>query len=113
MIKKRIKKIGEITILIAVRQFWKLGENVYRLFRQPLLTIKTLIKERDKSQIFLLFIMAIFPIILYILARIIWDLKFYGSLVNAVGLTFIATMIVEIAIFTFFGYWLLKIWRNR
>ena len=40
MIKKRVKKIFELTVLISVRQIWGLLCNLYLLSYQPYLTLK-------------------------------------------------------------------------
>lgn len=108
MIKKRIEKIFRLSILIFFRQVWKLVCNIYHLLNQPFLTIKTLIKEKDKSQIFLLVIMIFMPIFGYIVARIIWDIHKYGFVLNSIGMVFTATAIVETIIFGYIGYWLFR-----
>jgi hypothetical protein len=113
MIKKRLIKIRKIITLIIVRQFWKLGENIYHLLNQPFLTIKKLWDEKDKSQIFLLSLTIIMPIFGYASARVIWDLKKYGFLVNSVGTIFTIVMLIESSIFIYLGYWIFKVWKRK
>ncbi|MEI8067553.1 MAG: hypothetical protein WCG91_01190 [Candidatus Shapirobacteria bacterium] len=108
MIKKRFRKIFRLTILIAARQIWKLLCNLYQLLNQPFLTIKTLLKERDKSQIFLLSLMAIMPAIFYVSARLVWDRYRYGFVLNSVGMVFLVVSTIELIIFTYLGFWLFK-----
>lgn len=109
MIKKRVKKIMEISLLIAVRQIWKLLENIYHLLREPFLALKNLISLKDKSQIFLLSMVALMPVFGYVSARIIWDLHKYGFLVKSVGMVFAATMLIEGLILIYLGYWIKRV----
>lgn len=109
MIKKRVKKIFKLTVLIAARQIWKLLCNLYHLINEPILTIKTLIKERDKSQFFLLFLVFLIPLISYFLARIIWDYYFYGTIIKGVGSVFVAAVTVQILLWWYLGYWVLRV----
>ena len=108
MIKKRIKNIFKLTVLIAARQIWKLLCNLYHLITEPILTIKTLIKERDKSQIFLIIMVVIAPITAYFLARIIWDHYRYGLVVRDVGMFFGMSVSLEIILLAYMGFWIIK-----
>jgi len=108
MIKKRIKNIFKLTVLIAARQIWKLLCNLYHLITEPISTIKTLIKERDKSQIFLIIMVVIAPITSYFLARIIWDYYRYGLIIKDVGMFFGMSVTLEIILLSYMGFWLLK-----
>ncbi len=112
MIKKRIKNIFKLTVLIVARQIWKLLCNLYHLITEPILTIKTLIKERDKSQIFLIIMVIISPIAAYFLARIIWDYYRYGLVVRDVGMFFGLSLALEILIFSYLGFWIVKVIRQ-
>ena len=114
MIKKRIKKINELIFLITVRQVWKLLCNLYNIIEQPFLALKTLIiKDRDKSQMFLVGIIMIMPAIFYVTARIFWDHYKYGFVLNSVGKVFLIISIIEIVIFGYFGFWVWKIFKKR
>jgi len=113
MIKRRIKNIFKLTILIAARQIWKLLCNLYHLITEPILTIKTLIKERDKSQIFLIIMVIIAPITAYFLARIIWDYYRYGVLVKDVGMFFGLSITTEILLVTYFGFWIIRAVKRK
>jgi uncharacterized membrane protein YwzB len=113
MIKKRIKKIFKLSILIFFRQAWKLLCNIYHLLTEPFWTIKNLIKEKDKSQIFLLTGTIFMPILAYISARIIWDMHKYGFMVNSVGTIFAIVMIVETLIFLYLGFWTFQAFKKK
>lgn len=113
MIKKRVKNIFKLTVLIAARQIWKLLCNLYHLINEPILTIKTLIKERDKSQIFLIIMVVSAPIIAYFLARIIWDYYRYGLVIKDVGMFFKMAVMVEILMFSYLGFWLLQVIKRK
>jgi hypothetical protein len=108
MIVKRVKKIFELTVLIAVRQIWKLLCNLYNLAREPVLVIRGLIRSRDKSQIFLVGLVLLMPIISYFLARIVWDYYHYGVVVKEVGWWFGGAVVVQIGLLLYIGYWVLK-----
>ena len=113
MIKKRIKNIFKLTVLIAARQIWKLLCNLYHLITEPILTIKTLIKERDKSQIFLIIMVVLAPIIAYFLARIIWDYYRYGLVVKDVGMFFGMAVSFEILMFSYLGFWIIRTIKRK
>ena len=113
MMRKRIKNIFKLTVLIAARQIWKLLCNLYHLITEPVLTIKTLIKERDKSQIFLITIVIISPIAAYFLARIIWDYYRYGVIIRNVGLLFGLSATMEIILLIYMGFWLIRATKRR
>jgi len=108
MIKNRLRKISKLIVLISARQIWKLLCNLYQLINQPFLAIKTLLKEKDKSQIFLLSLMAIMPGIFYVMARLFWDKYRYGFVLNSVGMVFLIILIIEFLIFAYLGYWLFR-----
>lgn len=113
MIKKRIKKIFKLTVLIGARQIWKLLCNLYHLVTEPISTIRLLIKQRDKSQIFLLFLVFLIPVISYFSARIIWDYYFYGTMIKGVGTFFVAAITIQILLFWYLGYWVLRVIRKH
>ncbi len=112
MMIKRIKKISKLVILIAARQIWKLLCNLYHLIREPIITIKSLIQSRDKSQIFLVGLVLLMPIGSYFLARIIWDYYRYGIIVREVGWWFGAAAGVQIGLLLYIGFWVLKAVRK-
>lgn len=112
MIKKRIKNIFKLTVLIAARQIWKLLCNLYHLVREPFVTLRILIKERDKSQIFLIGMIFLLPIIAYIVARIAWDYYRYGLIIDGVGIFFAMAIFVQAGLFLFLGFWVLKVIKN-
>lgn len=113
MIKERIKRIYKLTILIAVRQIWKLAENLYRLVNQPFLTMKDLAKSKDKSQIFLITVTAVAPIIFYTVARLFWDFYRFKHILPAVGGFFKAVILIEAGVLLYLGYWMFQALRKR
>ena len=113
MIRERFKNILGLTILIFFRQIWKLLCNLYHLVDDPFLTLKKLKADRDKSQIFLLVLTAIFPFIFYGAARIFWDYYKYGFILNSVGKFFLVTVIIEVFIFSYLSFWLYKIYEKK
>ena len=113
MIKKRIKNIFKLTILIGARQVWKLLCNLYHLITEPFLTLKLLIKERDKSQIFLICLIFLMPVLAYFMARIVWDYYRYGLIVNDVGMFFSIAIVIQIILFLYLGYWVWKVMKNK
>ncbi|MDD4938035.1 MAG: hypothetical protein PHX34_03405 [Candidatus Shapirobacteria bacterium] len=95
------------------RQIWKLLCNLYHLITEPFLTLKLLIKERDKSQIFLISLIFLMPVIAYFLARIVWDYYRYGLIINNTGVLFIVAIIIQIILLLYLGYWVLKIIKKQ
>lgn len=114
MIKKRIKKIIKLSFLIAVRQIWKLLCNLYNIIEQPFLTLKTLIiKDKDKSQIFLVAIVILSPLLAYSMARVVWDYYRFGLIVNGVGIFFLIASGIEFLVLGYLGYWIIKVMKNK
>lgn len=112
MMKKRIKNIFKLTILIAARQIWKLLCNLYHLVTEPFVTLRLLIKERDKSQIFLISLIFLLPIIAYFLARMAWDYYRYGLIIDGVGMFFTMAIVIQIGLFLYLGFWVLKVVKS-
>ena len=113
MIEKRLKNLLKLGILIAVRQAYFLGANIYQLYYSPYLTIKKIKDTGDKSQTFLILMAALTPVIFYILGRIIWDLIRYGEILAMTGNVFIVMGIIQVAVILYLGYWTLKVLKNR
>lgn len=114
MIKKRIKKIEKLMFLIFVRQIWKLLCNLYHIVEQPFLTFKKLIiKDRDKSQMFLVGIIFLMPMIAYGITRVVWDYYRYGTILNGVGMVFLTAITIQTILLIYLGYWLWKISKSK
>lgn len=81
--------------------------------REPYLTIKALKESRDKSQIFLISLTALAPLFIYIIARIIYDLIRYHSLLVVTGGVFKLAVLVQGLILVYLGYWTIKVWQEK
>ena len=113
MIKKRIKNLFKIGSLIGIRQGYFLGRNLYELLREPYLTLKELKESRDKSQIFLISLTAISPLVWYLILRIIYDLIKHGRVILVTGPVFELVVVIEILIFLYLIYWVLMVLREK
>ena len=113
MIKKRIKNLFKLSALVGIRQGYFLGRNWYELMREPYLTIKALKETRDKSQIFLISLTALTPLFLYIIARIIYDLIRYHSLLIVTGKGLQLAIFVQGLILIYLGYWVVKVFQKK
>jgi hypothetical protein len=89
-----------------IRQIWLLLVNCYNLILQPEITLKKI--NQDKSQKLLLGIIIFMPLISYFGARILWDNYQYGSLINSVGKVFFLILFIQIFIFSYLIYWLVR-----
>jgi hypothetical protein len=90
-----------------------LGRNIYELYYQPYLTIKDIFEKRDKSQTFLIGLAAITPTIVYILARVVWDLLKYHQLLPMTGKVFLVAAGIQAAVLIYLGYWTLEVLRKE
>lgn len=113
MIKKRLKKLLKLGGLIATRQLYFLGRNLYLLSYQPYLTLKDIYEKRDKSQFLLLTITALTPVIVYSVSRVIWDLVKYQRLLFVTGKVFLAATGIQIAVLGYLGYWTLQVLKKE
>lgn len=98
--------------LIAVRQIYKLGRNCYELFYQPEITLRELVDDFDKSQMLLLILTALIPLFLYLILRVAWDLIKYGNIAAVFGAGLNFVLFVEVLIFIYLGYFLVKVLRK-
>lgn len=113
MIEKRIQKLWKLLVLAGIRQFWKLGCNLYHLSYEPYLTIKTIKEERSKSQIGLMFLVILSPAIIYTMVRIFWDKYWYGEVLKSAGWLFIGAGVIQVFILTYFLFWTWQVWRKK
>lgn len=102
---KRSKKIAKISVLIAIRQFWGLLCNLYLLTYQPFLTLRTIRATHDKSQFLLIGAVTLSPFFAYLSARLILDIRWYGEWRLSVGAVFGLTLLIEIILLGYLGYW--------
>lgn len=113
MIGKRLKNLCKLTTLIGLRQGYFLGRNIYKLYYQPYLTIKELVDKRDKSQIFLVGLAAVTPTIIYIVARVIWDLVKYQRLLLLTGRVFLVAAGIQTLVLGYLGYWTYQVLKLK
>lgn len=99
--------------LIAIRQSYKLGCNVYQLFYQPERVIEDLLESGDKSQMFLMVVTALIPLLVYVVLRVIWDLIKYGNMLAVFGTGLNLVLIIEGLIFGYLGISLFKVLKNK
>jgi hypothetical protein len=81
--------------------------------REPYLTIKDLKESRDKSQIFLISLTALTPLFVYIVARIVYDLIRYHSLLIVTGEGFKLAILIQGLILIYLGYWTVKVFQKK
>jgi hypothetical protein len=113
MIKKRLKKLSKLGILIGARQGYFLGRNWYLMAYQPYLTIKELWVKRDKSQIFLMAVSMMTPAIIYVVARVIWDVVKFHRVLLVTGKVFTVAVVIQMAVLIYIGYWIFQVWRRE
>jgi hypothetical protein len=80
---------------------------------QPYLTLKEIWDKKDKSQMFLMSVSALSPAIIYIFARIIWDLMKYHRLLLVTGNVFTLAVIVQTVVLAYLGYWFLQVLKKE
>lgn len=98
--------------LIGVRQGYKLTRNWYQIYFEPELVIRELRETKDKSQIFLIAVTALAPLFLYVIARVIYDLWKYQSIVLVTGSGLGLALGLEVIIWGYLFFWVGKIWRE-
>ena len=111
--KRKIEIIFRVGGLIAVRQLWELGCNLYQLTREPFLTLKNIKSKKDKSQTLLIMVSVLTPMYLYTVGRVGWDLHKYGKvLIYSYGPVFLMTVVLELGLFFYLAYWSWRVIRN-
>jgi hypothetical protein len=109
MITKRLKSLLRLGTLIATRQIYFLGRNWYQMAYSPYLTLKDIKVKRDKSQFLLIVLSALTPIIVYVAARLIWDLIKYQRLLWLTGNVFVAMVVIQLLILGYLAYWTIQV----
>lgn len=102
----------KLSSLIVIRQVYKLSRNCYELIYEPEITIRELMDDFDKSQILLLVLTALTPLFVYLILRVIWDLIMYGNVAVIFGSGLNLVLFIEVLIFAYFGYFLIKVLRK-
>lgn len=110
---RRVSKIITLSFLIAIRQSWRFVCNLYLISYQPYLTIRNLVEQKDKSQLFLLGVLAISPVVTYTLGRVIWDMYHYGGVLTSVGWVFLFMLILQSVVWGYLGYWFWRVIKNK
>ena len=100
-------------ILIAARQLYFLGRNLYHLATQPYLTLKQIIDKGDKSQTFLIVVTAMIPTWGYVAARVVYDLAKYGRILWLTGNLFQIALVIQIATMGYLVFWTVKVLKGR
>ncbi len=109
MMTKRINNLLKLSILIGIRQGYKLSRNCYELFYEPEITIRELVDDFDKSQMLLLVLTALSPLFIYLILRIIVDLIKFGNIAAIYGNGLNIVLFIESLIFIYLGYFVLKV----
>jgi len=97
----------------VVRQLYFLGRNIYEIYYQPYLTIKEIVGKKDKSQIVLIIIASLTPAMMYLLARIGWDLWKYQRILMLTGNAFLIMGIIQVIVLAFLTYWTIKVLKEK
>jgi len=113
MIIKRVKKLFKLSALAGIRQGYFLGRNWYELMREPYLTIKDIKDTRDKSQTFLVLSSVFTPLFVYVIARIIYDLIKFKSIILITGKVFELAMIFQAVVLIYLFYWMLIVFLKE
>jgi hypothetical protein len=56
---------------------------------------------------------ALAPAFLYLLARVITDLIFYGRILWMTGNIFLVTGLIQATVIAYLSYWILKVYLNK
>ncbi|MBP9817515.1 hypothetical protein KBC75_02010 [Candidatus Shapirobacteria bacterium] len=83
------------------------------MYYQPYLTIREIVEKQDKSQIFLIVLSAMTPSILYVVARIIFDLVWYQRIVLVTGRVFLIAGGIQAIVLAYLGFWIFKVFKNK
>lgn len=113
MIEKRIKNIFILIGLIVIRQLYFLGRNWYLMISMPYLTLKEVLVKKDKSQLFLISLSALWPVLAYVLARIVWDLIHYRQMIWLTGKGFETTLVIQAIILGYWLFWVVSVLRKE
>ncbi|MBU1130323.1 hypothetical protein KKE45_03320 [Patescibacteria group bacterium] len=108
-----MKKIIKLSILLTIRQIWSWCCNLYLLSYQPFLTLRTIKAKKDKSQFLLISATTLFPVLMYISVRVITDCWFYGQILSSIGIIFVLTIMVEVAVFAYLLFWTIKVLQKN
>lgn len=107
--KQKIRRIIKTSILLIIRQIWSTACNIYLLIYEPFITLKRIKEKKDKSQIFILLVIALSPILFYILARLVSDWLIYQKILPSVGIVFFVTIFTQVIVLLYLFYWTITV----
>ena len=113
MIGKRLKKLITLGGLVAIREVWGLGCNLYLMTYQPRVVWKNLLEKKNRWQLRLVGGAAIWPTIGYLVARIGYDKVKYGFIQPGYGKVFWTAVGVQVLVGWFWGYWFYRTIKNK
>jgi hypothetical protein len=113
MTKERLNRIGKILLAGTVKELWGLGCNIYLMSYQPFLTIKNLLERESRVQKILFGAAALSPTWGYMAARIVLDNYRFGGVLPFVGRGLAATILIEMVILGYVGYWIKRVQNSR
>ncbi|HUV47318.1 MAG TPA: hypothetical protein VMW29_04235 [Candidatus Bathyarchaeia archaeon] len=106
-----MKKTGKYSVLLGIKESYLLSRNLYGLLNHPFKTIRAIFREKDYSQLLLLFGLPFYTfiagIVFIISARFLINAPAqWGVLANSL-LFFICSF--SFVVFIYLSYWLIKI----
>ena len=101
-----------IILFILFIYFLGVGFLAKNWFFKPEITLKELIDDFDKSQMLLLVLTALTPLLIYLILRVAWDLIMYGNVAALFGTGLYFVLFLETLIFIYLGYFVVKVLRK-
>jgi len=110
-----LKKIGKLGILLTIKESYLLSKNILGLGIHPIKTLRSVSREKDRSQQLLILGLPIYVLVfglavVWIGRRLLGTSKEWGWSAKFV---FMMVIIMTIVVGGYLLFWLIKIWKIR
>jgi len=115
MIRKKVKNLGKIGILLAIKESYLLSKNILGLGVHPIKTLRSVSREKDRSQQLLILGLPVYVLgfglaVVWMGRRLLGTSKEWGWSAKFV---FIMVVIMTIGAGSYLLFWLIKLWKLR
>jgi len=113
--KKKLRKYGEIGILLAFKESYLFFKNIFGLKVHPFQTLRAMQREKDRSQQLLIiglpvYVLGLGTMLVWLGRRLLGTSIEWGMAAKIISLM---VLIITGMIGGYLGYWVVRVWRAK
>ena len=112
-IKYWLKNLGKIGILLAIKESYLLSKNVLGLGVHPVKTLRSIGREKDRSQQLLILGLPVYVLGLGLV--VVWmGRRLLGTTIGwgwGAKITFLSVIVLTGVVLGYLGFWVIKVWK--